>query len=90
MATVGQQFKHFFFCLRKSNRNCFKARNTRIGSQSLTNYYGFIKQVWDVKNQSAVLVWDVKEHRKAVTCFSLFEPGESLLSGSADKTIRVC
>ncbi|KAJ4722163.1 RING-type E3 ubiquitin transferase [Melia azedarach] len=49
---------------------------------------GSIK-VWDVKNQSAVLVWDVKEHRKAVTCFSLFEPGESLLSGSADKTIRV-
>lgn len=46
--------------------------------------------MWDIKKQSAVLVWGVKEHRKAVTSFSLFEPGESLLSGSADKTIRVC
>ncbi|KAL5785199.1 hypothetical protein ACOSQ2_007591 [Xanthoceras sorbifolium] len=49
---------------------------------------GSIK-VWDIKMQSAILVWDIKEHRRAVTCFSLFEPGESLLSGSADKTIRV-
>ncbi|TXG71714.1 hypothetical protein EZV62_000293 [Acer yangbiense] len=49
---------------------------------------GSIK-VWDIKRQLAILVWDIKEHRKAVTCFSLFEPGESLLSGSADKTIRV-
>ncbi|XP_017975654.1 PREDICTED: putative E3 ubiquitin-protein ligase LIN-1 isoform X1 [Theobroma cacao] len=49
---------------------------------------GSIK-VWDVRKQSATLVWDTKEHKKAVTCFSLFEPGESLLSGSADKTIGV-
>ncbi|XP_058000933.1 putative E3 ubiquitin-protein ligase LIN-1 isoform X2 [Hevea brasiliensis] len=49
---------------------------------------GSIK-VWDIKQQSATLVWDLKEHKKAVTCFSLFEPGESLLSGSSDKTIRV-
>ncbi|KAK8709841.1 hypothetical protein V6N13_060842 [Hibiscus sabdariffa] len=49
---------------------------------------GSIK-VWDIKRQSATLVWDVKEHRDAVTCFSLFEPGETLLSGSTDKTIRV-
>ncbi|XP_015573372.2 putative E3 ubiquitin-protein ligase LIN-1 [Ricinus communis] len=49
---------------------------------------GSIK-VWDIKHQSATLVWDLKEHKKAVTCFSLFELGERLLSGSADKTIRV-
>lgn len=49
---------------------------------------GSIK-VWDIKGQSATLVLDIKEHRKAVTCFSHFEPGDSLLSGSADKTIRV-
>ncbi|GKV31484.1 hypothetical protein SLEP1_g40169 [Rubroshorea leprosula] len=49
---------------------------------------GSIK-VWDIKHQSASLLWDIKEHKKAVTCFSLFEPGDSLLSGSADKTIRV-
>ncbi|XP_065863671.1 putative E3 ubiquitin-protein ligase LIN-1 [Euphorbia lathyris] len=49
---------------------------------------GSIK-VWEIKQQSATLLWDIKEHKKAVTCFSLYEPGESLLSGSADKTIRV-
>lgn len=46
--------------------------------------------MWDVRGQSATLVLDMKEHKKAVTCFSLFEPGDGLLSGSADKTIRVC
>lgn len=49
---------------------------------------GSIK-VWDIKGQTATLVSDTKEHRKAVTCFSLFEPGNCLLSGSADKTIRI-
>ncbi|KAE8668048.1 putative PP1/PP2A phosphatases pleiotropic regulator PRL1 [Hibiscus syriacus] len=49
---------------------------------------GSIK-VWDIKKQSATLVWDVKERRDSVTCFALFEPGETLLSGSTDKTIRV-
>ncbi|KAI5581095.1 hypothetical protein BDE02_08G198200 [Populus trichocarpa] len=49
---------------------------------------GSIK-VWDIKQQSATIIWDLKEHKKAVTCFSLFEAGESLLSGSSDKTIRV-
>ncbi|XP_022979665.1 putative E3 ubiquitin-protein ligase LIN-1 [Cucurbita maxima] len=49
---------------------------------------GSIK-VWNIKGQSASLLWDIKKHRKAVTCFSHFESGESLLSGSSDKTIRV-
>ncbi|XP_038703002.1 putative E3 ubiquitin-protein ligase LIN-1 [Tripterygium wilfordii] len=49
---------------------------------------GSIK-VWEIKKQSSTLVWDRKEHKKAVTCFALFEPGESLLSGSSDKSIRV-
>ncbi|OVA00222.1 WD40 repeat [Macleaya cordata] len=49
---------------------------------------GSIK-VWDIKGQIAKLVWDVKEHKKAVTCFTLFEPEGSLLSGSDDRTIRV-
>ncbi|KAE8670363.1 hypothetical protein F3Y22_tig00112159pilonHSYRG00347 [Hibiscus syriacus] len=40
------------------------------------------------KGNQPTLVWDVKEHRDSVTCFALFEPGETLLSGSADKTIR--
>lgn len=45
--------------------------------------------MWDIKGQSAALVWNIKEHKRAVTGFSLFEPGDALLSGSADKTIRV-
>ncbi|XP_054806841.1 putative E3 ubiquitin-protein ligase LIN-1 isoform X2 [Prosopis cineraria] len=49
---------------------------------------GSIK-VWDIRGQSATLVWDIKEHKKSVTCFSLLEPSDSLLSGSTDKTIRV-
>ncbi|PSS18224.1 E3 ubiquitin-protein like [Actinidia chinensis var. chinensis] len=49
---------------------------------------GSIK-VWDIKGQTATLVLDMKEHKKAVKCFSLFEPGDCMLSGSADKTIRV-
>ncbi|KAI4317580.1 hypothetical protein L6164_025441 [Bauhinia variegata] len=49
---------------------------------------GSIK-VWDIKGHSATLVWDIKEHKKSVTCFTLLEPSDSLLSGSADKTIRV-
>ncbi|KAL5701287.1 hypothetical protein ACHQM5_026638 [Ranunculus cassubicifolius] len=49
---------------------------------------GSIK-VWEIKGQTAMLVWEVKVHKKEVTCFTLSEPGDSLLSGSADKTIRV-
>ncbi|KAH1209128.1 putative E3 ubiquitin-protein ligase LIN-1 [Glycine max] len=45
--------------------------------------------VWDIRGHSASLVWDIKEHKKSVTCFSLYEPSDSLLSGSTDKTIRV-
>ncbi|KAF2289162.1 hypothetical protein GH714_029191 [Hevea brasiliensis] len=75
-----------------------EAKHNSSGSVTALIYYmgllfsgysdGSIK-VWDIKQQSATLVWDLKEHKKAVTCFSLFEPGESLLSGSSDKTIRV-
>lgn len=49
---------------------------------------GSIK-VWDIKGQRGMLIWDVKEHTRPVTCFTLFEPGGSLLSGSFDKTVRV-
>jgi len=46
-------------------------------------------QAWDIKGQRAVIIREVKEHKKAVTCFALSETGENLLSGSADKSIRV-
>uniref|UniRef100_M1ASW5 Nucleotide binding protein n=1 Tax=Solanum tuberosum TaxID=4113 RepID=M1ASW5_SOLTU len=49
---------------------------------------GSIK-AWDIKGQEATLVRDVREHKKAVTCFSISESGNCLLSGSADKTIKI-
>ncbi|KAL5996143.1 hypothetical protein ACLOJK_026216 [Asimina triloba] len=55
----------------------------------VTDYFLPTKSVWDIKGQTSRLVWEIKEHKKAVTCFALYEPGDSLLSGSADKTIRV-
>ncbi|GFY85092.1 transducin/WD40 repeat-like superfamily protein [Actinidia rufa] len=55
----------------------------------VADYFQPNKWVWDIKGQTATLVLDMKEHKKAVKCFSLFEPGDCMLSGSADKTIRV-
>ncbi|KZV42141.1 hypothetical protein F511_28817 [Dorcoceras hygrometricum] len=49
---------------------------------------GSIK-VWDIKGQTATLLHVMKEHKKAVTCFSLYEPGDCLLSGSSDRTIKM-
>ena len=50
---------------------------------------GVPTQAWDIKGQRAVIIREVKEHKKAVTCFALSETGQNLLSGSADKSIRV-
>ncbi|XP_076924094.1 putative E3 ubiquitin-protein ligase LIN-1 [Bidens hawaiensis] len=49
---------------------------------------GSIK-VWDIKGQTTNLIADIKDHKMAVTCFALLEPGNYLLSGSTDKTIRI-
>ncbi|XP_015060714.1 putative E3 ubiquitin-protein ligase LIN-1 [Solanum pennellii] len=49
---------------------------------------GSIK-AWDIKGQEATLVRDVREHKKAVTCFTISESGNCLLSGSADKSIKI-
>lgn len=51
--------------------------------------YLSLKQAWDIKGQRATLVCEIKEHKKPVTCFALFEQGDRLLSGSSDKTVRV-
>lgn len=42
-----------------------------------------------MKGQTVTLVLERKEHRKAVTCLALYDPGSCLLSGSPDKTIKV-
>ncbi|CAK9138979.1 unnamed protein product [Ilex paraguariensis] len=75
-----------------------EARHKYSGAVSALIYYkgqlcsghidGSIK-VWNMKGQTAAPVRDLKEHKKAVTCFSLFEQGNCLLSGSSDNTIRV-
>ncbi|KAL1320911.1 putative E3 ubiquitin-protein ligase LIN-1 isoform X2 [Arachis ipaensis] len=73
------------------------SRNFNIAVFSLIYYKGLLFsgysdgsiKVWDIRGHSASLVWDIKEHKKSVTCFSLSEPSDSLLSGSTDGTIRV-
>ncbi|AQK85235.1 Transducin/WD40 repeat-like superfamily protein [Zea mays] len=57
--------------------------------QLFAGYSNGTIRAWDIKGQRAVIIREVKEHKKAVTCFSLSETGENLLSGSADKSIRV-
>ncbi|KAG2619773.1 hypothetical protein PVAP13_3NG136200 [Panicum virgatum] len=57
--------------------------------QLFAGYSNGTIRAWDIKGQRAVIVREVKEHKKAVTCFALSETGENLLSGSADKSIRV-
>ncbi|KAK3138987.1 hypothetical protein QOZ80_5AG0376180 [Eleusine coracana subsp. coracana] len=57
--------------------------------QLFAGYSNAIIRAWDIKGQRAVIIREVKEHKKAVTCFALSENGEKLLSGSADKSVRV-
>ncbi|WOL00436.1 E3 ubiquitin-protein ligase [Canna indica] len=46
-------------------------------------------RVWDIKGQKSLLLWETKEHKKAVTCFTFSHSGDNILSGSIDKTIRI-
>ncbi|KAG0500042.1 hypothetical protein HPP92_000114 [Vanilla planifolia] len=55
-----------------------------------TGYSDGSIKVWNIRGQQSMLIWEVRKHKKTVTCFSLFEEGDSLLSGSIDKTVRVC
>ncbi|XP_048136310.1 putative E3 ubiquitin-protein ligase LIN-1 isoform X2 [Rhodamnia argentea] len=92
-----------FYLPNKSRISCvhtqiLEAGHSNCGAVNALIYYkgllcsghsdGSIK-MWDIKGQSSTLVLDKRQHKKEVTCFSLFEQGESLLSGSADKTIKV-
>ncbi|KAG9442086.1 hypothetical protein H6P81_017940 [Aristolochia fimbriata] len=36
-------------------------------------------RVWDIEGQTAKYAWEVKAHKKQITCVALFEPGDSLL-----------
>ncbi|XP_030460055.1 putative E3 ubiquitin-protein ligase LIN-1 isoform X2 [Syzygium oleosum] len=92
-----------FYLPNKSRISCvhtqiLEAGHSSSGAVNALIYYkgllcsghsdGSIK-MWNIKGHSATLVWDKRQHKKEVTCFSLLKQGESLLSGSADKTIRV-
>ncbi|KAF8017521.1 hypothetical protein BT93_H2640 [Corymbia citriodora subsp. variegata] len=92
-----------FYLPNKSRISCVHTQVLEVGHSSsgainaLIYYKGLLCsghsdgsiKMWDIKGQSATLMWDKRQHKKEVTCFSLLEQGESLLSGSADKTIRV-
>ncbi|KAI4364445.1 hypothetical protein MLD38_020536 [Melastoma candidum] len=92
-----------YYLPNKSRISCvhtqtLEAGNSSCGAVNALIYYkgllcsghsdGSIK-MWEIRGQSATLVLDKKEHNKEVTCLSLLHHGDSLLSGSADKTIRV-
>uniref|UniRef100_A0ACD5U3I0 Uncharacterized protein n=1 Tax=Avena sativa TaxID=4498 RepID=A0ACD5U3I0_AVESA len=62
---------------------------TFFRGQLFVGYLNGTIRAWDIKGQRAVIIREVKEHKKAVTCFALSESGENLLSGSTDKSIRV-
>ncbi|VAH18470.1 unnamed protein product [Triticum turgidum subsp. durum] len=62
---------------------------TFFRGQLFVGYFNGTIRAWDIRGQRAVIIREVKEHKKAVTCFALSETGQNLLSGSADKSIRV-
>lgn len=62
---------------------------TFFRGQLFVGYFNGTIRAWDIKDQRAVNIREITEHKKAVTCFALSETGENLLSGSADKSIRV-
>uniref|UniRef100_A0A7N0T2H4 E3 ubiquitin-protein ligase LIN-1 n=1 Tax=Kalanchoe fedtschenkoi TaxID=63787 RepID=A0A7N0T2H4_KALFE len=85
----------------KSRISCVHTQILEVGKGSaavraLTYYRGQLYsghedgsiKVWERKEHTASLVLDVREHRKAVTCFSTHESG-NLVSSSEDKTVRV-
>lgn len=92
-----------FFLPTKSRVSCVHTQILEIGnvsniaSTALIFYKGLLCagysdgtiKAWDIKGQRATLVCEIKEHKKPVTCFALFEQGDRLLSGSSDKTVRV-
>ncbi|WVZ98217.1 hypothetical protein U9M48_043685, partial [Paspalum notatum var. saurae] len=69
--------------------NCAATAIAFFRGQLFAGYSNGTIRAWDIKGQRAVIIREVKEHKKAVTCFALSETGENLLSGSADKSIRV-
>ncbi|KAK8928625.1 Alpha,alpha-trehalose-phosphate synthase [UDP-forming] 6 [Platanthera zijinensis] len=52
-----------------------------------TGYSDGSIKVWDIKDKRPVLLWEVKMHKRSVTCFAVYEAADSLLSGSIDKTV---
>ncbi|KAH9320860.1 hypothetical protein KI387_015499 [Taxus chinensis] len=71
--------------------------NTNGATLALIHYKGKLYsghsdgsiKAWEVKGMSYQLVQELREHRKSVTCFAVFEPSKYLISGSADKTVRI-
>lgn len=49
----------------------------------------FIMKVWTGKGSVLHLIQEVREHSKAVTSLTVLQSGDTLYSGSLDKTVRV-
>ncbi|KAL3693885.1 hypothetical protein R1sor_007536 [Riccia sorocarpa] len=46
-------------------------------------------KVWGMKRKTPRMIYETKEHSRAVLCFAVLEESQKLFSGSADKTVRV-
>ncbi|MCO5600119.1 hypothetical protein L7F22_054227 [Adiantum nelumboides] len=46
-------------------------------------------KVWDCRNKNLILIQDLKEHQKPITCLFVSHAGDKLYSGSLDKTVKV-
>ncbi|BFI30157.1 hypothetical protein MPTK2_3g09570 [Marchantia polymorpha subsp. ruderalis] len=46
-------------------------------------------KVWSVKRRTPRLVFEAREHLRAVLCLAVLEESHKLFSGSADKTVRM-
>ncbi|MCO5549197.1 hypothetical protein L7F22_002663 [Adiantum nelumboides] len=46
-------------------------------------------KVWDCRKKNLILIQDLKEHQKPVTCLFVSHTGDKLYSGSLDKSVKV-
>ncbi|PKA57685.1 Putative E3 ubiquitin-protein ligase LIN-1 [Apostasia shenzhenica] len=53
-----------------------------------TGYWNGTIKVWDIRGKHSLLLWEVKKHKKLVSCFAISESSDGLLSGSTDRTVR--
>ncbi|KAJ3676134.1 hypothetical protein LUZ60_003546 [Juncus effusus] len=73
----------------QGNNNGATTAITFFKGQLYAGYSDGTIKAWEIRGERAMLVREIRKHKRAVTCFAIFEPGDNLLSGSSDKSIRV-